>query len=135
MRDKLVDTSALLNIIVKKGSETPKLLRSQSILELTTYEAGNAIWKLAFLQKRITPEQACRLLESFVLLRNSMRVLGIDGMEGEIKNLSMTAGLTFYDSAYIVAAKRAGLVLVTDDGSLAKTAAKHKVAVIGSKDI
>ena len=134
MRDRLFDTSALLNIMVKEGSKAPRLLRSQSILDLTTYEVGNSMWKLAYLQKRITPEQACKLLESFVLLRQNMQVLSIDGMEEEIKNLSMAAGLTFYDSAYIVAAKRTGLVLVTDDRSLAKTAAKHLV-VMGSEDI
>jgi predicted nucleic acid-binding protein len=134
MKGRLFDTSALLNIMIKNGSRVPKLLRSQSILDLTMYEAGNVIWKLAYLQKRITPQQACKILESFLLLKQNMRVLGTDGMEEKIENLSLDTGLTFYDSAYVVAAEQAGLVLVTDDDSLAKTAAKH-LTVINSEDI
>ncbi|MGI0056727.1 MAG: type II toxin-antitoxin system VapC family toxin [Nitrosarchaeum sp.] len=120
--------------MVKKGSKAPRLLRSQSILDLTTYEIGNAVWKLAYLQKKITPEQACKLLESFVSLRQSMQILGINEIEEEIKNFSMTTGMTFYDSAYVIVAKRVGLALVTDDKSLAKTAAKY-LTVIGSDDM
>jgi predicted nucleic acid-binding protein len=134
MKGRLFDTSALLNIMIRNGSRVPKLLRSQSILDLTMYEAGNVIWKLAYLQKRITPQQACKILESFLLLKQNMRVLGTDGMEEKIKNLSLDTGLTFYDSAYVVAAEQAGLVLVTDDDSLAKPAAKY-LTVINSEDI
>ncbi len=134
MKGRLFDTSALLNIMIKNGSRVPKLLRSQSILDLTMYEAGNVMWKLAYLQKRITPQQACKILESFLLLKQNMRVLGTDGMEEKIKNLSLDTGLTFYDSAYVVAAEQAGLVLVTDDDSLAKPAAKY-LTVINSEDI
>ncbi len=63
-----------------------------------------------------------------------MQVLGINEIEEEIKNFSMTTGITFYDSAYVIAAKRAGLALVTDDKSLARTAAKH-LTVMNSDDI
>lgn len=133
MKDRLYDTSALVNTMIKDGSAS-KLLRSQSILDLTIYEMGNVIWKLAYLQKKITSQQACKILESFLLLRQTMHVLEITGMEEEIKNLSMDTGLTFYDSAYVVAAKQTGLVLVTDDASLAKVAAKH-TTVMSSEDI
>ena len=80
-------------------------------------------------KKRITAQQACKILESFLLLRQTMHVLEITGMEEEIKNLSMDTGLTFYDSTYVVAAKQTGLVFVTDDLSLAKIAAKHLTVV------
>lgn len=129
MKDRLYDASALFNIMIKNGSSASKLLRSQSILDLTTYEMGNIIWKLAYLQKKITSQQACKILESFLLLRQTMHVLEIAGMEEEITNLSLDTGLTFYDSAYVVAAKQTGLVLVTDDVSLAKIAAKHLTVV------
>ncbi len=134
MKDNLLDTSALLNIMIKKGSMAQKLFRSQSILDLTTYEVGNAVWKLAHLQKKITSEQACKLLESFVSLRQNMRILGIDEIEEEVKNFSITTGMTFYDSAYVIAAKRAGLVLVTDDKSLARIDVKH-LTVMNSDEI
>lgn len=134
MKGRLFDTSALLNIMIKNGSKAQKLLKSQSILDLTIYETGNVIWKLAYLQKRITHQQACKLLESFLLLKQNMHVLGTDGIEEKIKNLSLDTGLTFYDSAYVMAAQKAGLVLVTDDVSLAKSATKHLV-VMSSEDI
>ncbi len=135
MKDRLYDTSALFNIMIKDGSGASKILRSQNILDLTAYELGNAIWKLAYLQKKITHQQACKILESFLLLRQTMRVLEITGMEEEIKNLSIDTGLTFYDSAYVVAAKQTGLVLVTDDASLAKIAAKHLTVVDSDKSL
>jgi len=134
MRDSLLDTSALLNIMIKKGSKAPGLLRSHSVLDLTTYDMGNVVWKLAYLQKKITSDQACKILELFVSLRQNMKVLGIDKIEQEIKNFSMTIGMTFYDSAYVIVAKRAGLVLVTDDKSLARIAAKH-ITVVDSEDM
>lgn len=134
MKGRLFDTSALLNIMIINGSSATKLLYSQNILELTTYETGNSIWKLAYLQKKITPQQACKILESFLFLRQNMHVLDIAGLEEKIKNLSIGTGLTFYDSAYVVAAQHAGLALVTDDASLAKIAAKH-LTVVGSDDI
>lgn len=134
MKDRLFDTSALFNTMIKNGSNALKLLKSQSILDLTIYEIGNAIWKLAYLKKNITPQQACKILESFLLLRPNMHVLEITGMEEKIKNLSIDTGLTFYDSAYVLVAKQSGLVLVTDDASLAKVAAKH-LTVMSSDDI
>src|SRR5487761_2766695 len=125
MKDRLFDTSALFNVIIKNGSNALKLLKSQSILDLTMYEIGNVIWKLAYVKKNITSQQACKILESFLLLRPNMHVLEIAGMEEKIKNLSIDAGLTFYDSAYVLVAKQSRLVLVTDDALLAKVAAKH----------
>jgi len=134
MKDRLFDTSALINVIIKDGSDALKSLKSQSILDLTVYETGNVIWKLAHVKKDITSQQACKILESFLLLKSHMKTLEITGMEEMIKNLSIDTGMTFYDSAYVIAAKQSGLVLVTDDVSLAKVAAKH-ISVIGSEDI
>lgn len=134
MKDKLFDTSALLNLVIKNGSRALKSLISQNILDLTMYETGNVIWKLGYLQKRITHQHACKLLESFLLFKENMNILNIDGMEEKIKNLSLDTGLTFYDSAYVVAAQKVGLVLVTDDSSLLRMAKKY-IPVISSDDI
>ncbi|MEO9307208.1 MAG: type II toxin-antitoxin system VapC family toxin [Nitrososphaera sp.] len=134
MKDKLFDTSALLNLVITNGSKTFKSLVSQNILDLTVYETGNVIWKLAYLQKKITHQHACKLLESFLLLKENMNILNTAGMEEKIKNLSLDTGLTFYDSAYVIAAQKANLVLVTDDASLSQIAKKY-LTVIGSNDI
>lgn len=134
MKDRLFDTSALFNVMIKNGSNALKFLKFQNILDLTIYETGNVIWKLAHVKKDITYQQACKMLESFLLLRPHMNILEITGMEEKIKNLSIDTGLTFYDSAYVVAAKQSGLVLVTDDSLLVKVATKH-ITVMGSEDI
>lgn len=49
---KLYDTSAMLNLILKKGSQSLSVLSGQAVLDLTIYEIGNSIWKLSDLQKK-----------------------------------------------------------------------------------
>lgn len=51
---RLYDTSALLNLLLNKGSKSLSVLSGQAVLDLTTYELGNSIWKLSYLQKKIT---------------------------------------------------------------------------------
>ena len=123
------DASALINIMISEGSKALKLLDGQSILDLTIYEVGNSIWRLAHLERKISNDQACSLLNSFLLLIQHMEVLTIEGMEKSVKEFSIEKSLTFYDASYLVAAETRGLVLVTDDEQLAKVTAKHvKVA-------
>jgi len=133
MKGKLFDASALVNIVISKGSKSLKLLRDQSILDLTIYEVGNSLWKLN-LEKKINEDQACSLLDSFLLLMQGMKVLTINRMENAIKQLSIKKGLTFYDASYLIASKSLGLMLVTDDAALAKVASKY-VKVTGSDNL
>ncbi len=134
MKGKLFDASALLNLLIQKGSSALKLLNEQAILDLTVYEVGNSIWRLTHLERKISTNQACSLLDSFLLLTQYMKTLTITGIEKSVKEFSIHEGVTFYDAAYLVAAKNNGLVLVTDDKSLAKVARKH-ARVIQSSDL
>ncbi len=134
MKGRLFDASALLNLLIQKGSSALKLLNEQAILDLTVYEVGNSIWRLAYLERKISANQACSLLDSFLLLTQYMKILTITGIEKRVKEFSMDEGVTFYDAAYVVAAKNNGLALVTDDKSLAKVARKH-ARVIQSSDL
>ncbi len=134
MKGRLLDTSALINIMISKGSKALKLLSGQSILDLTIYEVGNSVWRLVHLEKKIGLAQGCSLLDSFLLLMQRMHVLNIDGMEKSVKEFCLDQGLTFYDASYLITAKNKRLALVTDDKALTKVAAKY-VEVVQSSDL
>ena len=123
---RLYDTSALLNLILK-GSGSLSVLQEQAVLDLTIYELGNSIWKISYLQKKISKEEACSLLEVCLTVRTNMKVMNIQDMEEEVKELSADTGLSFYDSSYLALAKRHNLVLVTDDKKLARAATDRKI--------
>ncbi len=127
--ERLYDTSALLNMLLNKGSKSISILSGQAVLDLTTYELGNSIWKLSYLQKKITKTEACVLLDGCLKVRSNMKVLDIRGMEEDVKELSADIGQSFYDSAYLVLAKKHCLELVTDDKKLQKAALGSKIKV------
>lgn len=133
MKDRLFDTSALLNIMLSK-KEIASLLRRWSILDLTVYEVGNAVLRLARVQKSITVQQACDLLEYFTLVKQGIRICNVTDVE-KVKEISMQSGLSFYDSSYIVATKEGAFTLVTDDEHLSRIASEYDCNVINSKDI
>lgn len=130
--ERLYDASALLNILLKSGSKSISVLSGQAVLDLTTYEIGNSIWKLLYLQKKIAREEACTLLDVCLKIRSSMKVLDIKGVEEEVKELSSDIRQSFYDSAYLVLAKKHRLVFVTDDKKLQKAAVDCKIKVATS---
>lgn len=134
MKDKrkmkrLYDTSALLNLLLNKGSKSLSVLSGQAILDLTTYEIGNSIWKLSYLQKKITKTEACTLLDACLKVMSDMKILNIKDSEEDVKELSVDVGQSFYDSAYLTLAKKHSLELVTDDKKLQKTASNCKIKV------
>jgi predicted nucleic acid-binding protein len=134
MKGKLFDAGASINVMIRKGGGALKLLKGQHMLDLTIYEVGNALWRLASLEKKISNEQACMLLESFMLMMQNLQVLNINGMERSVKELSAENRITFYDASYLIAAERNDLVLVTDDKVLER-AASRKVEVLHSDDL
>lgn len=125
MKGKLFDASALINIMISKGSEALKVLSGQSILDLTIYEVGNSIWRLSYIEKKVSNNQACAFLDSFLLLLQYIKIININGMEKSVKEFSMENGLTFYDASYLIVSKTHDLILVTDDKTLSKIASKH----------
>ncbi len=126
---RLYDTSALLNLLLNKGSKSLSVLSGQAILDLTTYEIGNSIWKLSYLQKKITKTEACMLLDACLKVMSDMKILNIKDAEEDVKELAVDVGQSFYDSAYLTLAKKNNLELVTDDKKLQKTASNCKIKV------
>ena len=96
---------------------------------VTTYELGNSIWKLSYLQKKITKTEACTLLDACLKVMSDMKILNIKDAEEDVKELSVDVGQSFYDSAYLTLAKKHNLELVTDDKKLQKTASNCKIKV------
>ena len=124
---RLYDASAFLNLLLNEGSKALSVLSGQTVLDLTTYEIGNSIWKMLYLQKKITKAEACSLLDSCLEIISGMSVLYIKGLEEDVKELSSSMGQSFYDSAYLVVAKNHNLELVTDDKKLLKAALNSKI--------
>lgn len=115
----LLDASALYPIILEPYKYT-SMLEDSAILDLTLYEIGNAAlvsWRR-------------RLLRSYTGFMKSatkaMRILGIIRLgPGDIEGIARVAeetGLTYYDSAYVYAARKLGLVLVTEDAEILRKA-------------
>lgn len=126
-RQKLYDASAFLNLLLNEGSNSLSILSGQTVLDLTLYEIGNSIWRIQHLQKKITKEDACLLLDSCVQVMSSMDVLDVAGLENQVKEIASDNGQSFYDSAYLAVAKKHGLELVTDDKKLLKVASDCKI--------
>lgn len=124
---RLYDASAFLNLVLNEGSKALSILSGQAVLDLTTYELGNSIWKLSYLQKKITKAEACSLLDSCLKVISGMNILYIKGLEEDVKELASDMGQSFYDSAYLVVAKNHNLKLITDDKKLLKAALNSKI--------
>ena len=59
MRHNLLDASAFMLLIKKADPQTTlQTLQDSSILDLTFYEVGNAVWKEGTLTKLLTPDAA-----------------------------------------------------------------------------
>lgn len=121
MRDKLFDSSAIMNLV--RRNELDGLLGNFT-LTLASYEVGNALLKGAR-SKSISLEEAIEALEAIRGVIERMVALGVDGEGREILVLAEREGLTYYDASYLHMAIKCKLALVTDDGKLLEKAKKY----------
>jgi predicted nucleic acid-binding protein len=131
----LIDASSLL-LLIKKADikSTIRRLQESSILDLTFYEIGNAIWKETTL-KFLTAEEAERLgtLAQIVLTKMD-RINSTTEDFPKILQIAQTEKLTYYDSSYIHFARESGMTLITEDKEL-KTKATKYVDVLKTTDL
>jgi predicted nucleic acid-binding protein len=89
-----------------------------AVLDLTVYEVGNVIWK-EYRARRVKGLKALAAVFGEVL--SGVRVVRVGGEAiGEVLELAIAEGITFYDAAHLHAARRLGLKLVTEDSDLKK---------------
>jgi len=130
MKRHLMDASSLM-LLMKTASIQIELnyLRTSSILDLTFYEVGNAIWKETRLTKFITKEES-EVLRNRVqtVLAKTERIPCEANSFQRILDVSASEQLSFYDASYLFNAKEKGLVLVTEDKEL-RTKAEKSIEV------
>jgi predicted nucleic acid-binding protein len=125
----IFDASALLNIIRSLGSDSFNYLKGNYILTLTPYEIGNALWRESTLLKRISNEEAFKILN---LISSSYKILNMVSPKDMLLVLKLAQALrvTYYDSSYLVASKELNADLVTDDENLSKRVLEKEELVI-----
>ncbi len=123
---RLFDASALVNLLVSRGSSALDLARGNDILDLTIYEAGNALWKLSTLQHKLSAEEADSLQSTLIQTAthhmNVIRVSELDHLS--VANLARAERMSYYDAAYVSAARDRKRELITDDTRLGRVASK-----------
>ncbi|QOJ79070.1 type II toxin-antitoxin system VapC family toxin [Infirmifilum lucidum] len=113
----LLDSSALYPLVLALGEGVLDVAGRVSILTLTPYEVGNAVWKeyRAGGIKRLEP-----VVELFSSILGEFR--RVDPLEywSSILSLAVRENLSFYDASYLYVSRVLGLVLVSEDSDLKK---------------
>ena len=132
----LFDANAIYRLIREKPEKAMDKLMEGTTISLVYYELGNALWREAHLLKRISIEEAEKSLSLMYAMLERMQVIKIDCEQGiEILQTAHKCNLTFYDSAYLVEAKKTSKILVTDDIKLAKAAEHLGVETLSSNKL
>jgi predicted nucleic acid-binding protein len=112
-----------------------KLVKGTTIY-LAYYELGNALWRECHLLKRISIEEAEKSLDLMYQILERMQVTSLDNETGsEVLDTAYKFNLTFYDTAYLIEAKKSDKTLVTDDIKLAKAAENLGIKTLSSKTL
>ncbi|MEM1509233.1 MAG: type II toxin-antitoxin system VapC family toxin [Thermofilaceae archaeon] len=122
------DASALMNVIRLCKQDAYGLLKDSLILCLTKYEIGNALWKEAVLQRRISVEEALEVMLLVDRILEAMKIVDFIGSDQALK-LAYKLQMTFYDASYLVASAENDSVLVTDDAKLRRKVQENISAV------
>jgi len=123
----LLDASAFILLIKKADTKSViDCLQDSSILDLTFYEVGNAIWKESTLTKFLTSEETAKLgTMAQIILRKLSRIASEGEAFQKILEIAQTEKLSYYDSSYIHYAKETALPLITEDKELGTKAKKY----------
>lgn len=132
----LFDSNAIYKLIRETPDKALDMLIEGTTIDLAYYELGNALWRESLLLKRISKEEAEKSLELMYLMLSRMKVVKVNNEKGtEILEAAYKLNLTFYDSAYLVEAKRSGRILVSDDHRLVKAAEDFDVQTVSSNTL
>jgi predicted nucleic acid-binding protein len=132
----LFDSNAIYKLIRELPQGAVEKLVGGSTIYLAYYELGNALWRECHLLKRISIEEAEKSLDLMYSILACMQVSSLDNETGsEVLNSANKFNLTFYDTAYLIEAKKSGKTLVTDDIKLAKVAENLDIKTSSSKTL
>lgn len=122
----LLDSSSLMLLMKKVGGDLVPKLGSFSVLDLTTYEMGNILWKEGFLSKGLTRAEVASLASTTEQILALVERISLSPQDlGRTLELAENDGLTFYDASYLQTAIDRGVSLVTEDAKLRRAAKKH----------
>ena len=131
----ILDASAVMEAIASLKGRAKDVLIGEATLDLALYETGNALWKWIYLKKIVSAEDSPKVLGSLSEALSILRVIRIELSDmPEILELSIRAGVTFYDASYLYAAKKFGLTLVTSDEELRGAGRRERVRVVSLEE-
>ncbi len=123
---RLFDTSSIIEILTSQGMGAADLLGEGARTELTLFEVGNVVWKSRGPHPRRDDAEAIRRIKEAGRVISLMSVAGLQPSEaGEVIEIILRNGLSFYDASYLYLALRDGFTLVTEDEALRKAAVKE----------
>ena len=131
----LFDANVIYRLIRDCPEKALDILIEGTTISLAYYELGNALWREAHLLKRISIEEAKKSLSLMYAMLLRMQVEEVDSEGIEILQTAHKCNLTFYDSSYLVEAKKTSKILVTDDNKLAKAAEPLGVQTLSSNTL
>lgn len=118
----VIDASALAALLMPEdgGEEVEKAVKETervSTLDLATYEVGNAVWRRVR-RGELSMEEGNVVVSTLLSLLETFEVFSYREVAADAFRLAVDAGITAYDAAYVVLAKKLDARLITLDGEL-----------------
>ena len=132
----LFDSNVIYKLIRELPQDAVEKLVKGTTIYLAYYELGNALWRECLLLKRISIEEAKKSLNLMYSILERMQIASLDNATGsEVLDTAYKFNLTFYDSAYLIEAKKSDKILVSDDIKLSKAAENLGIKTLSSKTL
>jgi predicted nucleic acid-binding protein len=118
----VIDASALAALLMPEsgGEEMEKAVKEAervSTLDLAAYEVRNAAWRRVR-RGELSLEEGNVVVSTLLSLLETFEVFSYREVAADAFRLAVDAGITVYDAAYVVLAKRLDARLLTLDGEL-----------------
>jgi len=125
----LFDASSLVELLL--GEVDIDAAFDQIILDLTVYEATNALWTLGVARDHLTEPELETALSVLERLEQEVQIENATGQRlTATVEVAREHGLTVYDGAYLATADRQQLTVVTEDSALREAAETQDVGVV-----
>jgi len=134
----VVDTGSLFNLFFIDSKDIViEIVHKSFILDLTLYELGSVFVKGNDNHiKNLNKKEIADLINNIGKLISGINVIRIEPEHiSEIMDISLSTGLTFYDSSYVFYSKNLNLPLLTDDKEIYSKAKKLGIIVMKVSDL